>query len=94
MAGALGLTLSGPRSYHGALTDDAWIGEGRSEATAADIRRALALYKTACAVQIVALGLLAVAHRASSEQAIDVDMRLEMRGERIERAFDLRLVAE
>src|SRR6185503_13742700 len=60
MAGALDLRLSGPRVYHGALTDDEWIGEGRSEATAADIRRALALYKTACTVQIVALGLLAV----------------------------------
>jgi adenosylcobinamide-phosphate synthase len=59
MAGALDLRLSGPRIYHGAVTDDEWIGEGRSEATAADIRRALALYKTACTVQIVALGLLA-----------------------------------
>jgi adenosylcobinamide-phosphate synthase len=59
MAGALHLKLSGPRSYHGALTDDEWIGEGREEATAADIRRALGLYKTACTVQIAALGLLA-----------------------------------
>jgi adenosylcobinamide-phosphate synthase len=59
MAGALDLRLSGPRVYHGALTEDEWIGEGRSEATAADIRRALALYKTACTVQITALGLLA-----------------------------------
>jgi adenosylcobinamide-phosphate synthase len=60
MAGALGLKLSGPRVYHGALTADEWIGEGRSEVTAADIRRALGLYKTACTVQIAALGLLAV----------------------------------
>jgi len=60
MAGALDLRLSGPRVYHAALTEDEWIGEGRSEATAADIRRALALYKTACTVQIAALGLLAV----------------------------------
>ncbi|HEU0017364.1 MAG TPA: adenosylcobinamide-phosphate synthase CbiB [Methyloceanibacter sp.] len=60
MAGALGLKLSGPRVYHGALTDDEWIGEGREEANSADIRRALGLYKTACTVQIVALGLLAV----------------------------------
>lgn len=60
MAGALGIKLSGPRSYHGALTDDAWIGEGRSEATAADIRRALRLYRTACAIEIGALGLLAL----------------------------------
>jgi adenosylcobinamide-phosphate synthase len=59
MAGALNLKLSGPRVYHGEPTDDAWIGEGRSEATSADIRRALALYKTACMMQIAALGVLA-----------------------------------
>ena len=59
MAGALDLKLSGPRLYHGALTEDDWIGEGREEATSADIRRALALYKTACTVQIAALGALA-----------------------------------
>jgi adenosylcobinamide-phosphate synthase len=59
MAGALALKLSGPRLYHGALTEDDWIGEGREEATSADIRRALALYKTACTVQIAALGVLA-----------------------------------
>ena len=59
MAGALGLKLSGPRVYHGALTDEDWIGEGREEATSADIRRALGVYKTACTLQIAALGLLA-----------------------------------
>jgi adenosylcobinamide-phosphate synthase len=59
MAGALGLKLSGPRAYHGVETEDEWIGEGRAEANAADIRRALALYQTACTVQIAALGLLA-----------------------------------
>ncbi|HKA64745.1 MAG TPA: CobD/CbiB family cobalamin biosynthesis protein, partial [Methyloceanibacter sp.] len=59
MAGALGLKLSGPRSYHGALTEDGWIGEGREEASAADIRRALGVYKSACTLQIAALGLLA-----------------------------------
>jgi adenosylcobinamide-phosphate synthase len=59
MAGALGLKLSGPRSYHGALTEDDWIGEGQAEANSADIRRALALYKTACTVQVAVLGLLA-----------------------------------
>ncbi len=60
MAGALALRLSGPRVYHGALTDDEWIGDGREDASSADIRRALGLYKTACTVQIAALGLLAV----------------------------------
>jgi len=60
LAGALNLRLSGPRSYHGALTEDDWIGEGHYEATSTDIRRALALYKTACGVQIAALGALAL----------------------------------
>jgi adenosylcobinamide-phosphate synthase len=60
MAGALNLKLSGPRCYHRASTEDAWIGEGKSEATTADIRRALALYRTACGVQIAALGVLAL----------------------------------
>jgi adenosylcobinamide-phosphate synthase len=59
MAGALGLKLSGPRVYHGALTEEGWIGEGREEASAADIRRALGVYKTACTLQIAALGVLA-----------------------------------
>jgi adenosylcobinamide-phosphate synthase len=60
MAGALGLRLSGPRLYHRARTDDAWIGKGREHATSADIRRALGLYKTACGIEIAALWLLAV----------------------------------
>ena len=60
MAGALDLKLAGPRTDHGTLTDDAWIGEGKGVARAADIRRALALYKTACAVQIAVLALLAL----------------------------------
>ncbi len=60
LAGALGLKLAGPRAYHGTLTADAWIGDGRSEATSTDIRRALSLYRTACIVQIAALLLLAL----------------------------------
>ena len=48
MAGALGLRLAGPRVYDGALVPDAHMGGGRAEATADDIARALALYRTAC----------------------------------------------
>jgi adenosylcobinamide-phosphate synthase len=59
MAGALALRLSGPRVYHGELTEDEWIGEGRAAANASDIRRALSLYQTACTVQIAALAVLA-----------------------------------
>ena len=45
MAGALGLALAGPRVYGGVAVDDAGMGDGRRDATAADIRRALALYR-------------------------------------------------
>jgi adenosylcobinamide-phosphate synthase len=51
MAGALGLRLAGPRVYGGVRVEDHWMGEGRTEADAADIRRALRLYRAACLVQ-------------------------------------------
>jgi adenosylcobinamide-phosphate synthase len=60
MAGALGLKLSGPRVYHGAATNDTWIGDGTSEVTASNIRRALALYTVACVVQVVVLVVFAL----------------------------------
>ncbi|MGR7997604.1 adenosylcobinamide-phosphate synthase CbiB [Xanthobacter sp. ZOL 2024] len=47
MAGALGLKLNGPKVYGGVPTDDAYMGDGRREATAADIRAALRLYRRA-----------------------------------------------
>ena len=51
MAGALGIRLAGPRVYDGVAVDDHWMGEGRSELTAKDIRAALKLYRTACGLQ-------------------------------------------
>jgi adenosylcobinamide-phosphate synthase len=59
MAGALGLSLAGPRHYGGVLVDDATMGHGRRDAGAADIRRALALYRFADAMLIAALAILA-----------------------------------
>ncbi len=59
MAGALGLKLAGPRVYGTELTQDAFMGAGRAEARAADIRSALRLYRDALMVQ--ALTLFAVA---------------------------------
>ncbi len=59
MAGALGLKLAGPRVYGEVRVDDPWMGDGRAGATAADIRRALDLYRVACGIQIAAVGLLA-----------------------------------
>jgi adenosylcobinamide-phosphate synthase len=61
MAGALGLSLAGPRVYGGALVEDAFMGDGRREADAADIRRALTLYRIADAILLAVLGVLALA---------------------------------
>jgi adenosylcobinamide-phosphate synthase len=59
MAGALGLSLAGPRVYDGVRIDDAMMGDGRRDASAADIRRALALYRTADAILMVLLAVAA-----------------------------------
>jgi adenosylcobinamide-phosphate synthase len=57
VAGALGLSLAGLRAYGGVQVDDAAMGDGRREADAADIRRALALYRMADAVLIALLAI-------------------------------------
>ena len=58
MAGALGIRLSGPRIYDGVEVAERWVGEGRSELNADDIRAALDLYRAACGLQIAALVVL------------------------------------
>jgi len=55
MAGALGLSLAGPRVYRGVRIEDAMMGDGRREANGADIARALALYRRADAILIALL---------------------------------------
>lgn len=50
MAGALGLRLAGPVSYDGDAHTKPWIGNGRADAGATDISRALTLYLRACAL--------------------------------------------
>jgi adenosylcobinamide-phosphate synthase len=60
MAGALGLSLAGPRVYGGAVVQDAFMGDGRREADATDIRRALALYRIADAILLAVVGVLAL----------------------------------
>ncbi|MCJ2036824.1 adenosylcobinamide-phosphate synthase CbiB [Methylobacterium sp. J-068] len=61
MAGALGLRLAGPRTYGATRVEDGWMGDGRAEATPADVERALALYRTACGLLFgLAVALLAL----------------------------------
>jgi adenosylcobinamide-phosphate synthase len=59
MAGALSLSLAGPRVYGGVTIDDATMGDGRRDATAADIRRALTLYRYADAILIALVAAIA-----------------------------------
>ena len=61
MAGALGVALGGPRSYADSKTDGPWLGDGRRDANAGDIRAALRLYARADALLIVLVGLAAAA---------------------------------
>jgi len=58
MAGALGLALAGPRVYGGVMVEDALMGRGRRDATAADIRAALVLYRRADALLIGFAGIV------------------------------------
>jgi adenosylcobinamide-phosphate synthase len=59
LAGALGIRIAGPRSYAGVVTETAWMGDGRADLDLYDIRKGLALYRVACAVQAVVLAVLA-----------------------------------
>jgi adenosylcobinamide-phosphate synthase len=58
MAGALGLRLGGRRIYDGVMVEDAFMGDGRRDASVADIRRALSLYRRALILQWIALASL------------------------------------
>lgn len=55
MAGALGLRLAGPRIYNGVRVEDHWMGHGTDQATPGDVRRGLALYRRACALQFLSV---------------------------------------
>jgi adenosylcobinamide-phosphate synthase len=55
MAGALRIKLAGPRVYGETLVGDAFMGAGRRNADAADVRRALRLYRRACVIEAVTL---------------------------------------
>lgn len=57
MAGALGVRLSGPRIYHGSVTNEPWLNEGGRDPLAADIDEGLAVYRRA---MLLLAGLLAI----------------------------------
>ena len=56
MAGALGLALAGPRRYGDVVIEDAWMGDGRREATVEDVSRALGVYRRAAVALAVLVG--------------------------------------
>jgi adenosylcobinamide-phosphate synthase len=62
LAGALDFALAGPRVYPDETVDDPWMGDGRANLTAQDIRAGLRLYLAACAMTAVLIaGLWTVA---------------------------------
>jgi len=58
MAGALGIALGGPRTYENLAVELPWMGDGRQELTARDIRSALALYARALNLLLAVLAVL------------------------------------
>jgi adenosylcobinamide-phosphate synthase len=61
MAGALDLKLGGPRLYDEGFVDDAFMGDGKRDVTAKDIRTALKLMRRACLVEFIIVAGLALA---------------------------------
>lgn len=61
MAGALGFSLAGPRVYGDTRIEAAFMGDGRRDLGAADIRRALVLYRVALVVQAAVLAAVSLA---------------------------------
>ncbi|PSO18236.1 cobalamin biosynthesis protein CobD [Bradyrhizobium sp. MOS003] len=57
MAGGLGVRLSGPRIYHGSITNEPWLNEGARDPRAADMAEALTVYRRA---MLLLAGLLAI----------------------------------
>lgn len=60
MAGALDLKFGGPREYDGETVELAYMGEGRSQLTAADIDKGLELYDRALLILLAVAVVLAM----------------------------------
>jgi adenosylcobinamide-phosphate synthase len=61
MAGALGVRLSGPRIYHGSITNEPWLNQGARDPNPADVDQGLAIYRRAMALLAGVLAILAFA---------------------------------
>lgn len=59
MAGALGVRLCGPRSYHGELANEPWVNGGAGDPGVADISRALEVYVRAMLTIVAVLAFFA-----------------------------------
>jgi adenosylcobinamide-phosphate synthase len=59
LAGALGVRLCGPRSYHGKLADEPWLNGSARDPAAADVSRALEVYVRAMLITAAVLAFLA-----------------------------------
>lgn len=57
MAGALSVRLSGPRIYHGSITNEPWLNEAARDPLAADIDRGLTVYRR---TMLLLAGILAI----------------------------------
>jgi len=57
MAGALGVRLSGPRSYHGVETPEPWLNAEARDPDAADLSRGLGIYRQSVVSAGVLLGI-------------------------------------
>ena len=60
MAGALNLSLAGPRKYAQHTQNDPWIGTGSARASAIDVDRALYIYSVACLINVLIVGVISV----------------------------------
>ena len=60
MAGALNLSLAGPRYYTNQTVNDPWIGDGKTSVKPRDISRALYLYSVACLINAMWVSAIAI----------------------------------
>lgn len=57
-AGALGVSLGGPRPVQGFLVEDGWVGTGTAKAGLRDLRRMLLLYAIGCLLNLAGIATL------------------------------------